>query len=106
MIAELANGPVTPEADEILIDKGVYTLPDFLCNAGGVTVSYFEWVQNLMHYYWSSEEVYEKLDKKMTKAFWDVITAKEKYGIDMRTASYVVAIGRVVDAMKARGFGY
>ena len=63
MIAELANGPVTPEADEILIDKGVYTLPDFLCNAGGVTVSYFEWVQNLMHYYWSSEEVYEKLDK-------------------------------------------
>jgi glutamate dehydrogenase (NAD(P)+) len=96
MVAELANGPVTPEADEILIKKGVYSLPDFLCNAGGVTVSY----------YWPSEEVYEKLDKKMTKAFWDVINAKEKYKIDMRTASYVVAIGRVVDAMKARGFGY
>ena len=106
MVAELANGPVTPEADEILIKKGVYSLPDFLCNAGGVTVSYFEWVQNLMNYYWPSEEVYEKLDKKMTKAFWDVINAKEKYKIDIRTASYVVAIGRVVDAMKARGFGY
>jgi len=106
MVAELANGPVTPEADEILIKKGVYQLPDFLCNAGGVTVSYFEWVQNLMNYYWSTDEVYEKLDKKMTKAFWDVIKAKEKYNIDMRTASYVVAIERVVDAMKARGFGY
>ena len=106
MVAELANGPVTPEADEILIKKGVYQLPDFLCNAGGVTVSYFEWVQNLMNYYWSADEVYEKLDKKMTKAFWDVIAAKEKYNIDMRTASYAVAIQRVVDAMKARGFGY
>ena len=106
MVAELANGPVTPEADEILIKKGVYQIPDFLCNAGGVTVSYFEWVQNLMNYYWSADEVYEKLDKKMTKAFWDVIGAKEKYNIDMRTASYVVAIERVVDAMKARGFGY
>ncbi|MCC7572613.1 MAG: Glu/Leu/Phe/Val dehydrogenase [Candidatus Methanofastidiosum sp.] len=106
MIAELANGPVTPEADEILIKKGIFQLPDFLCNSGGVTVSYFEWVQNLMNYYWSVDEVYEKLDKKMTKAFWDVIAAKEKYNIDMRTASYVVAIERVVDAMKARGFGY
>lgn len=106
MIAELANGPVTPEADEILINKGIYQLPDFLCNAGGVTVSYFEWVQNLMNYYWTAEEVYEKLDKKMTKAFWDVIKAKEKHNIDMRTASYVVAIERIVDAMKARGFGY
>ena len=106
MVAELANGPVTPEADEILIKKGVYQIPDFLCNAGGVTVSYFEWVQNLMNYYWAVDEVYEKLDKKMTKAFWDVIGAKEKYNIDMRTASYVVAIERVVDAMKARGFSY
>jgi glutamate dehydrogenase (NAD(P)+) len=106
MIAELANGPVTPEADEILIKKGIVQLPDFLCNAGGVTVSYFEWVQNLMNYYWTADEVYEKLDRKMTKAFWDVIGAKEKYKIDMRTASYVVAIERVVEAMKARGFGY
>jgi glutamate dehydrogenase (NAD(P)+) len=106
MVAELANGPVTPEADEILVKKGVFQLPDFLCNAGGVTVSYFEWVQNLMNYYWAADEVYEKLDKKMTKAFWDVIAAKEKHNIDMRTASYAVAIQRVVDAMKARGFGY
>ncbi|KYC52485.1 MAG: Glutamate dehydrogenase [Candidatus Methanofastidiosum methylothiophilum] len=106
MIAELANGPVTPEADEILIKKGIFQIPDFLCNAGGVTVSYFEWVQNLMNYYWTADEVYEKLDRKMTKAFWDVINAKEKYKIDMRTASYVVAIERVVEAMKARGFGY
>ncbi len=106
MIAELANGPVTPEADEILIKNGVYQLPDFLCNAGGVTVSYFEWVQNLMNYYWTTEEVYEKLDKKMTKAFRDVISAAEKHSVDMRTASYIVAIERIVDAMKARGFGY
>ncbi|HNZ86965.1 MAG TPA: Glu/Leu/Phe/Val dehydrogenase [Methanofastidiosum sp.] len=106
MIAELANGPVTPEADEVLHKKGIFQLPDFLCNAGGVTVSYFEWVQNLMNYYWTADEVYEKLDLKMTKAFWDVIEAKEKYKIDMRTASYVVAIQRVVEAMKARGFGY
>lgn len=104
IILELANGPTTPEADEIFYKKGVLVLPDFLANAGGVTVSYFEWVQNVESYYWNIDEVYDKLDKKMTDATWDVLHASEKLKIDPRTAAYTVAVKRVADAMKLRGW--
>lgn len=104
VVAEAANGPVTLEADEILSKKGVFQIPDFLCNAGGVTVSYFEWVQNNCGYYWTEEEVYEKLDKKMTKAFYDVYEMAKKEGVDNRTAAYMVAVSKVAEVIKLRGW--
>jgi len=104
LIVELANGPTTPEADEILYSKGVHVIPDFLCNAGGVTVSYFEMVQNAYMYYWDAEDVYKRLDKKMTTAYHAVLKASKKYNIHMRQAAYVVAVGRVVEAMRLRGW--
>jgi len=104
ILVELANGPTTPDADEILYRNGVHVIPDFLCNAGGVTVSYFEMVQNACMYYWDEQEVYEKLDKKMTRAYHEVSDTSEKYKINMRKAAYVVAVERVVEAMKLRGW--
>jgi glutamate dehydrogenase (NAD(P)+) len=104
IVAEGANGPTTPEADKVFEEKGVFVIPDFLCNAGGVTVSYFEGVQNDMNYYWSREEVLEKLDFKMTVAFEAVLDLSVKEKVFMRDAAYMVAIGRVVEAMQLRGW--
>ena len=104
IICELANGPTTLEADDILYANDVFVIPDFLANAGGVTVSYFEWVQNLMNYYWEEDEVHIKLDKKMTQAFKDVLAMSLDYQVDMRTAAYMVSIQRVAEAMKLRGW--
>ena len=104
IVAELANGPTTPEADHILHEKGVHVIPDFLCNAGGVTVSYFEMVQNFYMYYWEEEEVLERLDKKMTTAYHTVLGNLKKYSTHMRQAAYVTAVERVVEAMKLRGW--
>lgn len=103
IIAEGANGPTTVEADEILDRKGIMIIPDILCNAGGVTVSYFEWVQNRTGFYWSYEEVLNQLQKIMKKAFNDVYEASQFFKCNLRTAAFVVAIKRVVKASEIRG---
>ncbi|MEN6415614.1 MAG: Glu/Leu/Phe/Val dehydrogenase [Armatimonadota bacterium] len=104
IVCELANGPTTPEADAILYKNDVFVIPDFLANAGGVTVSYYEWVQNVTNFYWEEDDVYAKLDKKMTKAFNDVLVMSLDYKVDMRIAAYMVSVQRVAEAMKLRGW--
>jgi len=104
MIAELANGPTTKEATDILFDKGIFVMPDFICNAGGVTVSYFEQVQNAYNYYWKEEEVREKLHEKMSNAFSVALAESKKRKVNMRTAGYAVAVSRVAEAMRLRGW--
>jgi len=103
MVVEEANGPTTPRADEILHRNGVMLLPDVLANAGGVTVSYFEWVQDIQSFFWSLDEVNEKLERVMTSAYSGILPISEKENIDMRTAAYVYAVKKVVDAHTARG---
>lgn len=104
VICEGANGPTTPDSDEIIKEKNIYLIPDFLCNAGGVTCSYFEQVQCNMNYFWPKEEVLEKLDQKMTSAFHAVHNLSRDKKLYMRDAAYVIAINRVADAVKLRGW--
>ncbi|MFW5714114.1 MAG: Glu/Leu/Phe/Val family dehydrogenase [Brevefilum sp.] len=104
ILAEGANGPTTPEADEVLKERDVFVIPDFLCNAGGVTTSYFEGVQNDMNFYWTKLEVLEKLDNKMTQAFDGVYQMAQSQNVFMRDAAYMVGINSVVKAMELRGW--
>lgn len=98
LVLELANGPTTPEADDILFDKGIPVVPDILSNAGGVTVSYFEWLQNLENNYWTLEEVNKRLEKIMKTAFDAVYSTAKKYSVDLRTAAYITALQRIEGA--------
>jgi glutamate dehydrogenase (NAD(P)+) len=104
IVAEGANGPSTPEADKVMEDRGIYLIPDFLCNAGGVTCSYFEQVQGNMNYYWSKEEVLGKLDGIMTNAFQGVADLAKTKKLFTRDAAYVIAINRVASACRQRGW--
>ena len=104
MVVELANGPVVPEADEILFHKNIQVLPDVLANAGGVTVSYFEQVQNAMNYYWEEDEIVEKLRVKMVQSFHEVWQIAKENKVDNRKGAYILAVQRISEAMKLRGW--
>jgi len=104
VIAEGANGPTTPEADKVIQEKGIFVIPDFLANAGGVTCSYFEQVQCNMNYFWTKEEVLSKLDQKMTDAYLKVSALSRDRKVYMRDAAYMIAIQRVADACRLRGW--
>jgi len=103
IVAEAANGPTTPEADEILHDHGVFLIPDILCNAGGVTVSYFEWVQDMQSFFWTEERINESLKGIMDRAFQAVYAMSKQREVEMRTAAYMVAVARVAEATTLRG---
>ena len=103
LIVEGANGPTTPDAHKLLHERGVFVVPDILANAGGVTVSYFEWVQDRHGYFWTEKEVNERLEAKMVEAFDVVLKTAQKYQVDMRAAAYIVAIGRVATVTRLRG---
>jgi glutamate dehydrogenase (NAD(P)+) len=103
IVVEGANGPVTPLADEVLYDRGVFVVPDILANAGGVTVSYFEWVQGLQEFFWSEEEINERLERIMVRSFNSVLEMALKHDVPMRAAAYMIAVQRVADATTLRG---
>ncbi|MCK4480284.1 MAG: glutamate dehydrogenase, partial [Candidatus Lokiarchaeota archaeon] len=102
--AELANGPTTPDADLILNEKGIDVIPDFLCNAGGVTVSYFEMVQGYYRYFWTEKEVFEALDRVMTRAYRSTVEQAKKSNTHNRMGAYIISLERVIEAMKLRGW--
>jgi glutamate dehydrogenase (NAD(P)+) len=103
VVVEGANGPLTPAADQILYDQGCFVLPDILANAGGVTVSYFEWVQGLQEFFWTEREVNAQLERVMVNSFQTVLQTAQQRRVDMRTAAYLVAVQRVADAVATRG---
>ena len=103
MVIEGANGPTTPDAHRQLHERGVFVVPDILANAGGVTTSYFEWVQDRHGYFWSEKEVNERLEVKMVQAFDAVLATAKQYSVDMRTAAYIVAINRVATVTRMSG---
>ena len=102
-VLELANGPTTPEADDILEERGIAVVPDVLANAGGVTVSCFEWIQNLTRETWTEERVNEKLKETMSAAWRDTLETRERYGGSLREAAFILAVGRLVETIDARG---
>ena len=103
VVIEGANSPTTPRADEILSDKGVFIVPDVMANAGGVVVSYFEWVQDRYGYFWKEAEVVERLEEKMVAAFDAVWSTRERFEVDARTAAYILAVDRIIEARSLRG---
>ncbi|GAI50354.1 unnamed protein product, partial [marine sediment metagenome] len=104
ILAEAANNPTAIDADEVLSQNGVFVLPDFLCNAGGVVVSYFEWVQSIDKYYWDEMEIHQRLERIMAKAFQATLAESINRKVSMRVAAYIVAVNRVAEAMRLRGW--